>query len=104
MVIRRRGLRSFFITLGIYAVSSAAVGFFVFHAHHGTRGLETKEAIKATTVAVKAELADLASERQNWENRVALMRSDAMDRDILDERSRAVLGRVHKNDVVVISR
>jgi cell division protein FtsB len=104
MVIRRRGLRSFFLSLGLYAVAAATVGYFLFHAHHGSRGLETKEAILAATQTVRLELAELASERQNWEHRVALVRSDAMDRDILDELARGVLGRVHKNDVVIMGR
>jgi cell division protein FtsB len=92
------------LTLGIYAVASAAVGYFVFHAHHGSRGLETKDQVLAATEVVKAELAGLAAERQRWEQRVALVRSDAMDKDILDERARAVLGRVHRNDVVIMGR
>jgi cell division protein FtsB len=104
MVIRRRGLRSFFLSLGLYALASAAVAYFVSHAHHGSRGLETKEAIMVATGTVQDELANLAIERQSWEHRVALVRSDAMDRDILDELARAVLGRVHKNDVVIMMR
>jgi cell division protein FtsB len=90
MVIRRRGLRSFFLSLGLYAVASAAVVYFVSHAHHGSRGLETKEAIMVATGAVQAELAELATERKN--------------RDILDELARGVLGRVNKNDVVIMMR
>lgn len=104
MVIRRRGLRSFLLSLGLYAIASAAVAYFVSHAHHGSRGLETKDKIMAAIGTVQAELTDLATERQNWEHRVALVRSDAMDRDILDELARTVLGRVHKNDVVIMTR
>jgi hypothetical protein len=31
------------------------------------------------------------------------LRSDQIDRDLLEERARAVLGRVHRNDLVVIT-
>lgn len=104
MVIRRRGLRSFFLSLGLYAVASAVVSYFLFHAHHGSRGLETKEAILAATAEIKSELAEVQAERRDLEHRVALVRSDAMDKDILDELARAVLGRVAKNDVVIMER
>ena len=42
------------------------------------------------------------AERAVWEHRVALLRSEQIDRDLLEERARVVLGRVHPNDVVII--
>ena len=47
-------------------------------------------------------LAAAKDERSMWEHRVSLLRSDQIDRDLLEERARLVLGRVHANDVVVI--
>jgi cell division protein FtsB len=32
-----------------------------------------------------------------------LLKSDQIDRDLLEERARIVLGRVHANDVVIIT-
>jgi len=43
------------------------------------------------------------AERATWEHRVALLKSDQIDRDLLEERARIVLGRVHANDVVIIT-
>ena len=37
------------------------------------------------------------------ERRIALLRSDQIDRDLLEERARVMLGRVHKNDLVIIT-
>ncbi len=34
---------------------------------------------------------------------MALLRSDQIDRDLLEERARLVLGRVHPNDVVIFT-
>ena len=39
MVIRR-GLRSVFVTLALYAVSSLAVTYFLFHAQHGAHACQ----------------------------------------------------------------
>ncbi|WID96885.1 hypothetical protein QO058_00910 [Bosea vestrisii] len=53
---------------------------------------------------METEIAALTSERQDWEKRLTLMRDEAVDRDVLEERARAILGRVHRNDVVVMGR
>jgi len=103
MVIRR-GLRSVLVTLALYLVSSAVVGYFLFHAQHGARGLETSAGLREKLGEMEAELAALGAERQDWEKRLNLMRDEAVDRDLLEERARATLGRVHRNDVVVMGR
>ena len=103
MVIRR-GLRSVLVTLALYLVSSAVVGYFLFHAQHGARGLETLGGLRETLSEMEGELAELTSERQDWEKRLGLMRDEAVDRDLLEERARAMLGRVHRNDVGVMGR
>ncbi|WP_332684793.1 FtsB family cell division protein [Bosea sp. (in: a-proteobacteria)] len=103
MVIRR-GVRSILITLALYLVSSGVVGYFLFHAHHGARGLETLGGLREKLGELETEIAELSGERQGWEKRLSLMRDQAVDRDLLEERARASLGRVHRNDVVVMGR
>lgn len=103
MVIRR-GPRRFLIPLAFYMAASACVAYFLYHAHHGARGLETKQELKTRIAELRQDFEIVRKERLEWEQRVALMRRDEVDRDLLDERARAVLGRVHRNDVVVIGR
>ena len=103
MVIRRR-YSNILLTLGLYAVAAAAVSYFVFHAHHGSRGLASKGSIASVTEKVHGEIALLQEEKAAWEARVALVRLEAMDRDVLDELARATLGRSHKNDVIIMGR
>lgn len=103
MVIRR-GIRSIAIAFALYLVSGAAVGYFMFHAQHGARGIAARDDLKQELVAMKDELAVLARERRLWEHRLSLVRDEAIDRDLLEENARAQLGRVHRNDVVVIGR
>lgn len=103
MVIRR-GVRSLLITLALYLVSGAAVSYFMFHAQHGARGIAARDTLKEDMRTLHSELAGLTAERSLWEQRLALVRDDAVDRDLLEENARAVLGRVHKNDVVIMGR
>ncbi|MBD3847878.1 septum formation initiator family protein [Bosea sp. SSUT16] len=103
MVIRR-GLRSVFVTLALYAVSALTVSYFLFHAQHGARGLEARGAVRESLRELEAELATLTLERKSWEQRLALVRDDNVDRDLLDESARAMLARTHKNDVVIMGR
>jgi cell division protein FtsB len=101
MVVRRRA-RKILIPLALYAVAAASVGYFVHHAHSGNRGLEAKREFKIQAFQMSRELEGLRTERQDWDRRIALLRSDQVDRDLLEERARLVLGRVHRNDLVVI--
>ena len=103
MVIRR-GVRSVFITLALYLVSGAAVAYFMFHAQHGSRGLDARDTLQGTLREMETELAGLTAERKIWEQRLALVRDEAVDRDVLEERARDSLGRVHRNDVILMGR
>ncbi len=103
MVIRH-GLRRFLYPLAFYAGASALVGYFLYHAHHGERGFVTKQELTVEVAELTDQLALLKTERAEWEARVALMRREEVDRDLLEERVRATLGRVHRNDVVIIGR
>ena len=102
MVVRRR-VRTVLMPLGLWTVSALVVGYFVYQAENGNRGLEAKRALKVQARALNQELNAAKADRAIWEHRVALLRSDQIDRDLLEERARAVLGRVHRNDLVVIT-
>ncbi|PVE23507.1 septation inhibitor protein [Microvirga sp. KLBC 81] len=102
MVIRRR-LRRFLIPLMLYSVSAAVAAYFVHHAHSGARGIEAQQQYEAEVAELNKELGTLKTERTNWERRIALLRSDQIDRDLLEERARVMLGRVHRNDLVIIT-
>ncbi len=103
MVIRR-GPRRFLAPFAFYVAASACVAYFLYHAHSGPRGFETKQELKVQIAELTVDLNALKTERAEWEGRVSLMMRDEVDRDLLDERVRASLGRVHKNDVVIIAR
>lgn len=100
MVIRRRW-RAILYPLFLYCVSGAAGGYFAWHAVNGERGLKTKEEYEHRIAALRDQLKGLDAELALWKNRIDLMKGAAVDRDLLDEEARAVLGRVDKNELVV---
>jgi cell division protein FtsB len=103
MVIRTR-LRSILSALALYLLAGLAIAYFSLHAYSGNHGLRAKEDLTAQTTTLSAELAKLRAERMEWERRVALLRSDGLDPDMLDERARAMLDYVHPRDLVLMQR
>ena len=102
MVVRKRA-RKILIPLVLYGISAGVVGYFVHHAHTGARGLEAKRQYKIQAFEMNQELEAVKTERGEWERRIALLRSDQIDRDLLEERARITLGRVHRNDLVIMT-
>ena len=102
MVVKTRA-RAILLPIAFYAVSGVASGFFVWQASIGDHGLKAKAEYQIQMAALTHQLGDLQAERKVWDRRVTLMRSDAVDRDLLDEEARAVLDRVGKNDLVVFT-
>jgi cell division protein FtsB len=100
MVIRRRW-RAIVFPLILYAVSGSVTSYFVWHANNGERGMKTKDENQTRLQALSEEFASLQSERKAWQHRVEMMRAETVDRDLLDEQARLVLGRVGKNDLVL---
>jgi cell division protein FtsB len=101
MVVRKR-IRAVLIPLVLYGVAGCLVGYFLHNAQIGSRGLEAKQALKAQIHELSRSLDAAKAEHADWDRRLALLRADQVDRDLLEERARVLLGRVHKNDLVII--
>jgi cell division protein FtsB len=101
MVIYKR-LRSTLYPLLLYCVSGSIGAYFVWHALNGERGLKTKDEYEHKIAALRDELEGLKSEHAQWEQRIALLSGRVIDRDLLDEQARALLGRSSRNDLVVL--
>lgn len=87
--------------LAIYIVSAAAIGYFVYTAVNGDRGLKAKQAYQVEISRLNTELSTLKAEHAALEARNIQLRAGAIDKDLLEEEARSVLGRVHKNDMVI---
>jgi cell division protein FtsB len=95
--------RAILFPIVFYLVLGVASGYLVWGASKGERGLKAKAGYDAQAAQLQAELTQLQAERERWRRRVESMRSEAVDRDLLDEEARAVLDRVGKDDVVIFT-
>ena len=103
-MVSRRRIRAALTALGLYVVAAAMIGYFWFHAYNGQRGLLAKHEIDQQLGELTTELERLRAEKGQWERKVALLRSDRIDPDMLDERARMQLNVVHPNDIIMILR
>jgi cell division protein FtsB len=101
MVIRPR-LRGFFTALGLYVLAALLIGYFGVNAYTGNHGLRARQDLDQQIGAFTAELNQAKAEREQWQRRVALIKSESLDPDMLDERARALLDYADPRDAVMI--
>jgi cell division protein FtsB len=101
MVFNRRR-RTILTALGLYLFAGLFIGYFAVNAFTGNHGLRAKQQLEQQLASMQKELAGLKSEREEWEKRVSLLRSDRIDPDLLDESARALLGYVDSRDLVFL--
>ena len=100
MVVRGQ-IRSVLFSLALYAFSGGVVTYFVRHASLGDRGLKAKIAYVEQMRDISAQLASARAERAGLELRVHQFQNGSVDRDLLDEEARRLLGRAHPNELLV---
>jgi cell division protein FtsB len=101
MVTRKR-LRSILTALGLYVIAALLIGYFGVNVFSGNHGLKAKQDIDRQVAALSSELAGLQGQRRQWERRIALLKSDEIDPDMLDERARALLDYSDPHDLTLI--
>ena len=67
----------------------------------GNRGLRARQDLDQQIAQLTGELAALKSERARWERRVALLKPESLDPDMLDERARALLDYIDPRDLTL---
>ncbi|MGL5448134.1 MAG: septum formation initiator family protein [Rhabdaerophilum sp.] len=100
MIIHTRR-RRLIALIAFHTIAWGASGYFLHSAQTGDRGLAAKREAKAQTDAIITEIGAQRAEKTAWERRVSQLSSEKVDRDLLDERSRAMLNVVHRSDVVI---
>ncbi|MEE8245960.1 MAG: septum formation initiator family protein [Alphaproteobacteria bacterium] len=84
-------------------LAALAIGYFGYHAVQGDRGVLTWLQLKQEIAAISTELEAARTARLGLERRVALLKPEGLDRDMLDERARVVLGLAHADEVVFLN-
>jgi len=103
MVIRPR-LRSFFTALGLYVLAALLIGYFGVNAYTGDHGLRAREELDRQIGDLDRQITEATAERDLWERRVKLLKSDSVDPDMLDERARALLDYVDRRDLILVEK
>ena len=78
------------------------LGFFAWHAQEGPRGFAFREKLASQSRQLSDELAAIQKQRSNFETRVALLRPESVDPDMLDEMARSTLDVAGPNDLIVL--
>ena len=101
MVTHRRR-RAFLTVLGLYTFAALFIGYFAANAFTGNHGLRAQQDLEQQLTAMKGDLMQLKAERAVWERRVSLLRADRIDPDMLDERTRALIGYADPRDLTLL--
>lgn len=78
------------------------LGFFAWHALEGPRGFKFREKLAAHSQHLTGELVAIEKQRGDFEHRVALLRPESVDPDMLDEMARATLDVAGPNELIVL--
>ena len=87
--------------LALPLILAAICAYFGHHALYGERGLIMRDVRLQQIAAARSALAEVLAERDLMERKVAGLRGSGLDRDLLDERARALLNSVARNDLVM---
>ncbi|HLK81435.1 MAG TPA: septum formation initiator family protein [Xanthobacteraceae bacterium] len=101
MVIRPR-IRAFLTALGLYAVAALFIGYFGVNAYTGKNGINARQELEHEIADLANEVERVRAERAWWERRVALLRADRIDPDMLDERARELLNYLDPHEVTIM--
>jgi cell division protein FtsB len=100
MVTRKR-FRSVLHALALYTIAALAIGYFSVNAHTGNHGLRARQDLDQQIAQLSDELRALKAERATWERRVALLKPESIDPDMLDERARSLLNYADPRDLTL---
>ena len=89
--------------LVVTCVCAALAGYFAWSAIKGPRGFTYRDDLTATAASLEQKLSDLRQHRQRLESKVALLRPESIDPDLLDELARGQLELAKPSDVVAFT-
>src|ERR1700738_4804957 len=103
-MVSRPRLRSFFTALGLYVLAALLIGYFGVNAYTGDHGLLARQSLDRQIAELTTELDQATAERDMWERRLRLLKSNSVDPDMLDERARSLLDYVDPRDLIMIQK
>ena len=101
-MVSHRRRRAILTAIVLYVFAGLYIGYFGVNAFTGRHGLRAQQDLDQQLAAMQRELGELKAEHKSWERRVALLRADALDPDMLDERARALIGMADPRDLILL--
>ncbi len=83
-------------------VGAILLSYFSYHMVQGEQGVLSLLQLKAKVEQAESLHAGLRAERLELETRVALLRPDSLDPDMIEERARVMLNFAHPDEVVIL--
>jgi len=100
-VMTRHRRKSPFSWLWLPLVAILFLTYFGYHAFTGSFGLWSLENLDAEAETLRTQLETLKSQRAEIERRVALLRPDSLDADVIDTEARMSLNLLRPDEVVI---
>jgi len=101
-MVSHRRRHAILTALALYLFAALFIGYFAVNAFTGNHGLRAQADLDQQLSTMQGELARLKGEHAAWEQRVALLRSDRIDPDMLDERARALIGYTDPRELTLL--
>lgn len=102
-MIKRRRKKNWVAQLLWSILGALIVGYFIYHTIQGERGLFAMLRMQNEVHMADTTLVDLQEERKELEHRTTLLRSDSMDPDLLEEKSRELLNYSKPNEIIILT-
>ena len=96
-----RGVKRRLKSMLFPALFVAGSGFFMWHTVHGERGTMARERRVGEIAQAQTQLRIAQAEQAAVQRRVSGLRADALDRDQLEERARALLNLTQPGETVI---
>jgi len=97
----RQSRRSVVFDLSVFLSSLAVLAYFGWHGFYGPRSIEHGKFVRSEVVKYQTELADIKKVREQRDARVALLRPNSIDPDMLDEMARKTLQFSGDGDLII---
>jgi cell division protein FtsB len=82
-------------------ISILIVIYFTYHVFQGDRGVIALLRLQKNVSQLESERNNLIETKEHLEKNVYLLRPDSLDRDLLEERARAVLNFAYPSEIII---
>jgi cell division protein FtsB len=102
-MIARTRLGRFLRGLCLHAIAASLIAYFALQAYQGNYGLEARKGYEEDIARLTRERDERVAKRRELERRVALLRPESIDPDMVEELARRDLGFAGASDLLMLN-